>query len=476
MSHEVNKIFNSVDVAHRRANGNVKNQLAKLQQAGLSQQDISRSTDLLLKLSCIDAARHALAEENQQIRADLDAARKATRSAEFGRARAEALAVVRGESLSEAQRNALDAEKQQVALGEMLRSTLAQLGVVEAAAQQTRPTHLRPYSHTKLAQQQQHNDHATVHMDSPAPSGFTVHTNQLSSVSESEEREDFNTNDWTHSNSGYEEAQYEDDYSARGRAARVEWRDINQAAVAANYNNSLVHMGTSSVDASAFASIKNNNNVQRLPAGTFLSPTVSTMMMRQHYDDMAGAATYGGRAAPAAAYPSPQSHIKAINRNTNNLQFYLPFSAGILETANPPRTTAGGGQSADNNNTAAAAAAHIDKENTATNHNYSLSSKMRPPRPTRLNISVKSSSTGILGPGNGDGNLHYPKKSFTDLGKLSIRGSGNNNNNRMQQEQPRSAASKLMDRIQHNLSKNLAEEERLEEMKRWEVEDSIQIF
>lgn len=420
---------------------------------------------MLLKLSCIDAARHALAEENQRISADLDAARKAIRSAEFGRARAEALAVVRGESLSEAQRHALDAEKQQVALGEMLRSTLAQLGIVEAAAQQTRPTHLRPYSHTKVAQQQQHNDRTSVQIDSPAPSGFTVHTNQLSSVSESEEIEDINTNDWN--NNGCDEAQYEDDCSARGRAVRVEWKDINQAAVAANYNNSLVHIGTASVDVTDFA----NNNVQRLPAGTFLSPTVSTMMMRRHYDDMTGAAPDGGRgAAAAAAYPSPQSHIKAINRNTNNLQFYLPFSAGLLDTANPTTTTittTGGGQSVNNNTTAA----DIDKENNNTNNNnYSLSSKMRPTRQTRVNVSVKS-STGILGPTNGDGNGHSPRKSYADLGKLSVR--GGSGANRMQQEQPRSAASKLMSRIQQNLSKNLAEEER--EMKRWEVE-SMQIY
>jgi hypothetical protein len=194
------------------------------------------------------------------------------------------------------------------------------------------------------------------------------------------------------------------------------------------------------------------------------------MMMRRHYDDMAGAATDAGRgAAAAAAYPSPQSHIKAINRNTNNLQFYLPFSAGLLDTANPTSTTTGGGQSVNNNT-----AADINKENNNKNNKtYSLSSKMKPTRQTRLNVSVKS-STGILGPINGDGSRNSPRKSYTDLGKLSMRG-GSGGGIRMQQEQPRSAASKLMSRIQQNLSKNLAEEEREEEIKRWEVE-SMQIY
>jgi hypothetical protein len=68
-------------------------------------------------------------QESGRLRQLLSAAQNAQRIAEFGKERAEAMAVVRGEALLHAQCAVSNAEFQQEQLREMLRSTLQQLGL-----------------------------------------------------------------------------------------------------------------------------------------------------------------------------------------------------------------------------------------------------------------------------------------------------------------------------------------------------------
>ena len=287
VSQEVDKIFQSVDAQHKKATNVPLNRLTR---AGLTPHDAQRAADVLLKLGSIDASRQAISAENRQLKADIHMARSSHRSAEFARARAEALAVARGESLEAAQEAAHQAETQQIELSEMLRSALQQLGIEAPDVFSPSPNLPR----TRM----RHNEYEQ--QSSPALSGFTVHTNELSD-SPPQNKENINCTQVDGS---------------------VAWRDISEALAQAAPerkhewpDESLVNIG-----ASLLSNSNDTSLCARLPTGTFLSPTA-----------------FSSQLSAMPPRPSPQSHIHAVRKHTDNLQFYLPFSAGLPPVSRSPK-------------------------------------------------------------------------------------------------------------------------------------------
>ena len=168
----------------------------------------------------LTAPDSALPQECAQLAQALEAAQLETRDAEFGKAKAEALATARGQALTRSQRVLREAEAAQGQLNDMLRMAMSQLGIHVPSPQseyapQRRPVARSPAPASMLSPPAAARPASAANSSQQGtpPQGFTVYSNSLSGTPAAARS-------------------CIDDDDAVSTASETKWRDISEVVVA----------------------------------------------------------------------------------------------------------------------------------------------------------------------------------------------------------------------------------------------------
>ncbi|KAG7673292.1 hypothetical protein Ndes2526B_g03277 [Nannochloris sp. 'desiccata'] len=105
------------------------NSMRRLHRANLPMEDSQRATEIISKLTSIDNSKLRFQKEYARMEQEIAEVKEDKRLAEFAQARAEQLAIARGEALYKCQERLTEAERQQVQLADVLKLTLDKLGM-----------------------------------------------------------------------------------------------------------------------------------------------------------------------------------------------------------------------------------------------------------------------------------------------------------------------------------------------------------